>query len=74
MGLTKWITSKLVFSLLIFAGFYVLGEALGVVPKSVENIFGWFASNFLLITVLLISFMVFYVALRLTGPKRVEHA
>jgi len=70
MGLGKWITSKLIFSLLIFAGFYILGVALGIVPESVQNIFGWFGANFLLITVLLISFMIFWIALRLTGPKR----
>jgi len=74
MGLGKWVTSKLVFSLLVFVGFYILGEALGIVPRSVENIFAWFGANFLLVTVLLIASMAFIIMLRLTGPKKVEHA
>ena len=70
MGLTKWIGSKLIFSLLIFAGFYLLGEALGIVPKKVEDIFSWFANNFLNLGLLIISFMVLLVIYRALGKRR----
>jgi len=69
MGLTKWIGSKLIFSLLIFAGFYLLGEALGIVPKKVEDIFSWFTNNFVNLGLLIISFMVLLVIYRALGKR-----
>ena len=70
MGLTKWIGSKLIFSLLIFAGFSLLAAALGVLPKSVENVFSWFANNFVNLGLLIISFMVLLVIYRALGKRR----
>ena len=70
MGLTRWLISKGLFYLFIFAIFYLIGELLGIVPEPLKNLVKWVAGNFLLITILLISFMGFLVMMRLTGPKR----
>ena len=70
MGLTKWIGSKIVVYLMVFAVFYVIGEIMGWTPKVLKDLVSWFANNFLLITILLMSFMAFWIMLRLTSPKR----
>jgi len=70
MGLTKWIGSKLIVYIMVFAVFYVIGEIMDWTPKVLKDLVAWFANNFLLISFLLVSFMVFLVAMRLTGSKR----
>ena len=70
MGLKKWLLNKGLFYIFIFAVFYIVGELLGIIPEPLKKIVEWFGANFLLITILLLSFMGFWVMMRLTGPKR----
>jgi len=73
MGLTKWITSKLVFSLLIMSGFYIIGKMFGIIPKPLDDIVGWFGNNFLLISVLLMFMFTWLIIRALTSKRRIEH-
>jgi len=58
------------FYVFIFAIFYIIGSMLGIIPEPLKKIVEWIGSNFMLITFLLVSFMVFLVVMRLTGSKR----
>ena len=70
MGLSKWLLNKGLFYVFIFAVFYIVGSMLGIIPEPLKKIVEWIANNFLLISFLLVSFMVFLVVMRLTGQKR----
>jgi len=74
MGLKKWLLNKGLFYIFIFAIFYIIGSVLGIIPEPLKKIVEWIGSNFILITFLLASFMVFLVVMRLTGPKRRQPA
>jgi len=75
MGLKKWLLSKGLFYIFIFSIFYVVGSMLNIVPEPLKALVKWFGDNFLLITILLISFMGFWIMLRLTSkPKRSQPA
>ena len=65
-SITKWLLQKGIFYLFTLAIFYLIGSMLNIIPKPLENIVGWFANNFLLLTILSISFMIFYVVLTLS--------
>jgi len=41
MGLTKWITSKLILYLMVFAVFYVVGSMMGWIPKPLQDLVSW---------------------------------
>jgi len=70
MGLTKWLLSKVLFYLLVFSAFYLIGLTLGIIPQSIKDVVSWFANNFLLITILIIATFTFLIMMRLTSPKR----
>jgi len=71
MGLKKWLLNKGLFYIFIFAVFYIVGSMLNIVPQPLKDLVAWFGANFLLISILLVSFMGFWIMLRLTSkPKR----
>ena len=70
MGLKKWLLNKGLFYIFMLAIAYIVAAMLNVVPKPLQDMAKWFGANFLLITILLISFMAFWILLRLTAPKR----
>ena len=74
MGLTKWIASKLILYLMVFAVFYVIGSMLNIIPQSMKDIVGWFGSNFLLISVLIMFLFTWLIIRALTSKRRIEHA
>ena len=72
MGLTRWVSSKLLFSILVLAGFYVLGQAMGIIPKPLENIVSWLSNNFLLISVLIMFLFTWLIIKALTSKRRIS--
>ena len=73
MGLSKWLLNKGLFYIFIFAIFYIVGEMLGIIPEPLKKIVEWIGSNFLLISILMLSFMAFWILLRITSkPRRVQ--
>jgi len=70
MGLTKWIASKLILYLMVFAVFYVIGSMLNIIPQSMKDIVGWFGSNFLLISVLIMFLFTWLIIRALTSKRR----
>ena len=70
MGLSKWLLNKGLFYIFIFAIFYIVGEMLGIIPEPLKKIVEWIANNFLLISILMLSFMAFWIMLRLTSKPR----
>jgi hypothetical protein len=66
----RWLLSKVLFYLLVFSAFYLIGLTLGIIPQSIKDVVSWFAGNFLLISILLMFFMAFIIMMRLTSPKR----
>jgi len=72
MGLTKWIASKLILYLMVFAVFYVIGSMLNIIPQSMKDIVGWFGSNFLLISVLIMFLFTWLIIRALTSKRRIS--
>ena len=70
MGLSKWLAGKAVLYLVVFGICLLVSEVMGWTPQSIKDLIKWFADNFLLITILLISFMTFIIMLRLTSKPR----
>ena len=70
MDLSKWLLNKGLFYIFIFAVFYIIGSMLNIVPQPLKDLVSWVGSNFMIITFLIVSFMVFLVVMRLTGSKR----
>ena len=68
MGLTKWVTGKVVLYLVVFGIFMLIAQTLGFLPQSIKDLVVWFANNFLLISILLMFTMGFIILMRLTGP------
>jgi len=71
---TNWIVSKLVLYLMVFAVFYIIGSMLNIIPQSTRDIVGWFGSNFLLISVLIMFLFTWLIIRALTSKRRIEHA
>jgi len=70
MGLKKWLLNKGLFYIFMLAIAYIVAAMLNMVPKPLRDLANWLGSNFTLITILLVSFMVFWIIMRLTAPKR----
>ena len=70
MSLLRWIAEKAVVSLLAFTMFYLIGEALGIVPQSMKDSVAWAGDNFGTISFLICFVVGAYVVLKVINRRR----
>lgn len=65
MGLTRWLMEKAATYLLAFAFFYIIGEALGIVPQPIKDFIAWLRENFTILCIFIGFLAALYVAFKL---------
>jgi len=66
----RWFLDKVIFSLIVIAAFYIVGETYGVVPQPMKETVGWFGQNFESILWFAAFVIACYVVLRVFDRKK----